>query len=350
VQLSLRQLILPILLLIACAIPASASGITYFCDPSIGSAECATLNTTITGQYDSTFSNANASIYVTYGNTGLGSSTQYLNFVTYGAYRAALTADSSGDAVDAAALVSLPSIEPALYGGGNIEVTSALISALGLGTGAGSTSSLSFCGDPGGSGCYDGVITLATPSIVAGYGDSYYYGNGPQAGNSYNINSVIEHETDEILGTSSCVSTSGASLADVCGGTNASAVDLFRYQAPGTSVFESTTPGAYFSYSGGATNGADGAIYNTLSNGEDYADFTQNCQFVQGADGCLGGTQYLTTDGGAEVNILDAVGYNLNEQPSADTPEPSSLLLSATGLLGLFLFLRRKNHLSPVKF
>jgi len=145
--------------------------------------------------------------------------------------------------------------------------------------------------------------------------------NGLQPINDYNIYSVVEHETDEILGTASCISTQGAGLTDYCGGSGPSAVDLFRYQAPGTLVLESTTPGAYFSYNGGATNGADGAIYNTLANSNDYADFTQNCQFVQDADGCLGSTQYITTDGGAEVNILDAVGYNQNEEPSP-TPEP----------------------------
>lgn len=325
---------------------SSAAGISYTCDPSIGTAECTTLNTTIAAQYSSTFSDANASIYITFGNTGLGSSSQYLNFVSYSAYLSALTANSSGDAVDTAALANLPAIEPGIYSGGSIDVTTALESALGLGTGAGATSTLGFCSNPGSSGCYDGVITLATPAIVAGYGESYYYGTGSQPGNAYNINTVVEHETDEILGTASCISTTGATLADGCGGTAAAAVDLFRYQAPGTRVFESTTPGAYFSYNGGVTNGANGAIYNTLSNGNDYADFIQNCQHVQDADGCLGSTQYITTDGNAEVNILDAVGYNLNEQPPSETPEPSTLILLSSGFLGLALLVRRQSSRS----
>ncbi|MFZ1084105.1 MAG: NF038122 family metalloprotease [Terracidiphilus sp.] len=341
----LQHLTVLALTILASATLASASGISYTCDPSIPTAECTTLNTAIAGQYASTFSNANASIYITFGNTGLGSSSQYLNFVSYTSYLAALTADSSGDAVDTGALASLPGTEPAIFGGGNIEVTSALESALGLGPGAGATSSMGYCANPGGSGCYDGVITLATPAIVAGYGQGYYYGTGTQAGNQYNINTVVEHETDEILGTSSCVSTQGAVLSDGCGGTSASAVDLFRYQAPGTRVFESTAPGAYFSYDGGATNGANGATYNTLVNGEDYADFTQNCQFVQDATGCLGSTQYITTDGGAEVNILDAVGYNLNDQP-AETPEPSTVSLFVTGLLGMAALLGRRRFIA----
>ncbi len=340
-KVNLKQLAVLVTILLFGASLASAAGITYTCDPSISSAECSSLNTTIAAQYAGLFSDANASIYITFGNTGLGSNARALNFVSYNTYLSALSANSSGDAVDTAALASLPATEPSIYSGGNIEVTTALANALNLGTGAGATSSMGFCNDPGGSGCYDGVITLATPAIVSGRGQSYYYGTGTQASNAYNINSVIEHETDEILGTISCISTTGAALADGCGGTAASAVDLFRYQAPAVRVFASTTPGAYFSYKGGATNGANGATYNTLSNGNDYADFTQNCQQVQDATGCLGSTQYITTDGNAEVNILDAVGYNLNQQ-LAETPEPSTLLLSASGLLGLLLLARRR--------
>ena len=60
------------------------------------------------------------------------------------------------------------------------------------------------------------------------------------------------------------------------------------------------------------TKGADGAIYNTVANGNDYADFASNCMFVQDGTGCLGGAGLdITNDGGAEINILDAVGYNV---------------------------------------
>ena len=76
----------------------------------------------------------------------------------------------------------------------------------------------------------------------------------------------MEHETDEVLGTSSCISTQGPSLTDACGGSDPSAVDLFRYNGSGNRVLIDTTPGAYFSYNGGVSNGVpDGAFYNTIS-------------------------------------------------------------------------------------
>src|ERR1700690_3092977 len=53
---------------------ASAPGIIYTCDPSVNAivGVCNTLNTTIAGLYASIFSNATASIYVTFGSTSLG--------------------------------------------------------------------------------------------------------------------------------------------------------------------------------------------------------------------------------------------------------------------------------------
>ena len=324
----------------------SASGINYVCASSISTSVCNTLQTTIAGQYSSTFSNANASIYVAFNSSaGLGESLQYHNFTSYTDYRNALIADSSGDAIDVAALASLPATEPSLYGGANVEVTTALAQALGLGAGAGVTSSLGFCANPGSSGCYDGVIYLAPASNLSNIGYGYYYGTGIQAANQFNIYTVIEHETDEILGTASCIGTTTGSLVDNCGGSSPSAVDLFRYQSSGVRVLKSTTPGAYFSYNGGVTNGAGTATYNTVANGNDYADFIQQCQHVQDAVGCPGSTQYITTDGGAEIHILDAVGYNLNEQ--SPVPEPTTLSLLATGLGSVAALIRLRYGKPP---
>jgi len=224
--------------------------------------------------------------------------------------------------------------------------------AIGLGAGVGTTAGGSACFTPGSGGCYNGIITLNDPTDLAilTSGQGYYYGTGPQPANDYDIFSVIEHETDEVLGTSSCIDTGGGSLSDGCAGsTNASAVDLFRYSAPGTRVLESTTPGAYFSDNGGAT--AIGPDYNTLANGNDYADFvtnsSTNCVEVQTTNGCLGAAPDISTDGGSEVTILDAVGYNLKPTSTGPVvPEPNTLALLGSGMLGVGFLVRRRRTLA----
>jgi hypothetical protein len=328
---------------------ASADGLTFTCASSIDATQagtCAYLNSTIAGLYNSTFSNANANIYIQQTGTGLGSSTTgFLNLISYSTYVSDLDATASTDGVDAAALASLPANEPTLYNDGMIAVTSALGQALGISLSdlTGTTASGDAC-TLGTTGCYNGIVTIVTPANLSSEepGQSLYWRQtgGTQGADAYDFYSVVEHETDEILGTASCIGTTGPSLADNCGGTNASAVDLFRYNG-GSRVFMDTTPGAYFSYNGGVTNGADGAIYNTLSNGDDYADFASNCHFVQDATGCLGGSLDITTDGGAEVNILDAIGYNLKQQ-TTPTPEPGTLVLFGAGLAGLAVYRRRR--------
>ena len=267
--------------------PIISGTITYTCDPSVAAATCTYLNTTIAGDYSSTFTNANANIYITYGTTGLGSSEQYFNFVTYSQYVTALTSNANQSAIQVAALSALASYDAGPYGSGNVEVTGALATALGFPAGltgiavGGSSCTL---GDPG---CYNAIITITNdPSITL------YYDNlgGAEPADAYDFYGVVEHETDEVLGTSSCVSTqSGGVLTDPCdfaGGTGTpSAVDLYRYSAAGDLVLDSSylgltsaPAGAYFSYNGGTTNGANGVantpkVYNTLANGDDYADF-----------------------------------------------------------------------------
>jgi hypothetical protein len=326
-----------------------AAGIVYTCDPSIDAAvagTCATLNGAVAGVYATAFSNANASIYIQYGITGLGESTSgFLNLVTYSAYLAALTAHQGPGSIDPAAVASLPVSEPAAFTGGNVEVTSALAAALGITKVANGGDVLGldvlghFCNTPGSGGCYNGVITLATPAIVAGYGQSYYYRSGAQAGNAYDIFTIVEHETDEILGSASCVDTN-ASLTHGCGSpgnTNPAAVDLFRYSA-GSRIFLSSSPG-YFSYNGGVT---DVANYNSTANGEDYADWSTNCAHVQDATGCPGQSFDITNDGNAEIAVLDAVGFNQNADSGSTVPEPTSLILFGSGLAVIIARIKRR--------
>jgi len=265
-------------------------------------------------------------------------------------YVADLTAASNGSAIDNAALASLAANDTGPYGCGTVDITAALGSALGVAGLTGMTAGGAGC-SLGTSGCYDGIITIATPASLGSQGLFYRsLTGGTIPGNDYDFFSVVEHETDEVLGTASCIDTTASTLVDGCGAGIPSAVDLFRYNAgvlvtTNSAIGQASLPaGAYFSYNGGVSNGADGATYNTVANGNDYADFVQSCAFVQDGTGCLGHSLDITSDGGAEVNILEAVGYT--DPPPV--PEPSTIALLAAGLAMLAVKYRsRKRAYTP---
>ncbi len=341
----------------------NAGTITYTCDPSVAATTCNYLNTTVAGHYSSTFTNANAHIYITYGTTGLAETLSYLNFVTYDQYVAGLTSNPSQSPVQVSALSALNTYDSAPYGSGNVEVTVALGTLLGFTDLTGIQSDGSTACSIGSAGCYNAYIVVTNDPSTPLYYDNL---GGPEPADAYDYYGTVEHETDEVLGTSSCVGTNGinpaglvrgvvrtvynaarfaspdAKLADGCGAGVPSAVDLFRYSGAGNLVLDSslsTKPGAYFSYDGGATNGANGIagtpkVYNTLANGDDYADFVSSSPdcgtdiAVQDAEGCPGEDKGLTilNDGGGEINILNAVGYVLaNSTSPALTASPANV-------------------------
>jgi hypothetical protein len=302
------------------------AAINYVCDPSIDSPTCNFLNTTIAGLYSSTFSNANASIYITYGTTNIAESFKSAGSVSYSTYINALTAQTgtAAGSVRVAALASLPTTEPALYATGDVTLTSVLARALDLSAEIDGLTADSGPCTLGSSGCYDAIIIMSNPDNLLPQG--WYFRDSTQSSNEYDFYSVVEHETDKILGTSSCINTTGASLANQCGGSSPSAVDLFRYSGTGTRSLLSTNA-AYFSYDGGTT---DVAFYTHTANGEDFGDFDSslyNCVHVQDAQACLGGSLDITNDGGAEIQLLTAIGYNLVNPVSTTY----TLTLFATG-------------------
>lgn len=333
--------------LIFCASVACASTLTYTCDPTVDATTagtCAYLNTQIASLYTSTFVNVSADIYIEQGITTLATSETGESFVPYSDYQSALSDASSGKGVDVAALAALNSFDTAVYGSDNVVMTSALAGALGFTGVGGLTASGANCTIGVDAGCYNGIIIVTTPANLASEqpGQSLYYrqSGGSITSGAFDYYSLVERETDELLGTMSCVATKG-SLTDPCdAGTGApagtgtpSAADLFRYGSAGNLVLDSASLGsgpataAYFSYDGGVTNGAGGAAFNTAANNQSYADFTASCTWVQTAAGCLGHSLNITTDGNAEINMLDAVGYNLNA-----APEPGTLALLGAGL------------------
>jgi len=195
------------------------AGINYFCDPSIDSPTCDFLNTTIAGLYNSTFSNADASIYITYGTIDIAETFKSTGVVSYSTYINALTGQTGtgAGAVRIAALSSLPTTEPALYAAGEVTVTSVLARALNLSPGI---DGMTADGGPcvlGGSGCYDAIIIMSNPVNLLPQG--WYFRDGAQTSDEYDFYSVVEHETDKALGTSSCINATGASLEPIGGGS-----------------------------------------------------------------------------------------------------------------------------------
>lgn len=307
------------------------AAVTYTCDASIDvrvPGLCNTLNTTIADLYSKTFTNASAQIFITFGTTGLGSSAQYLNYVTWAQYLTALNgrATASGNAVQKAALTALATYAAPLYSNGNVEITAALGRSLGFAGMTGSTKTGDAC-NAGTSGCFDAVVTITKDPNTP-----LYFRTGTEAPNAYDFFGTVEHETNEVLGISSCIDTTGTVLTNSCNRSAPAAIDLFRYSAVGKIVAItslSTAPGAYFSYDGGITNGANGIAYNTLSNGSDYHDFAGVCpgkQHIQDAEGCPGkdANMDITNDGGAEINTLNALGYTLVPVVISNVPAVST--------------------------
>lgn len=345
-----------------CGTFAVAGTIAFTCNPTstdnpdtYAAGTCDYLQNTVAAYYSSAFTNANANIFIQMGITGLGQSVTADTEITYSQYVNALTANAlaSKNPVQISALASLTN-DTSPYGSGNVNITTALAAALGVGSGTvGVTPGGSSCFTLGSGNCYDGIVTITTPanlSAETGGTQGLYWdqAGGTIPGNDYDFYAVVQHEVDEVLGTSSCVGTGGANLFDFCSGTNTpSAVDLFRYSAADTLSLISTAVGhpdggaAYFSYDGGFTNGASGFTYNSTANHHDYADFISSCPgppySIQDAQGCYGTLQggSILNDGLAEVHILNAIGY---DQPTI--PEPGTVFLLGGGVAALLVIRR----------
>ena len=297
----------------------TGGGIVYTCDSTVNatsSTACNTLNTTIAALYSSAFTNANASIYVKLGSTGLGMSDYVLTDANYSPFRNLLIASES-DANDVTAVTdSVPATNP--FGSDQVELPNALQRALGFGTP--DTGLLSdgttFC-TLGTAGCYDGVITVSNAV-------SLYFRSGSILSNQYDFFTVVEHETDEILGTASCA------IYGLCSGV-VDPPDFFRYHSKGTrsTLAAGTNDPCSSSDSTNACFSLDSIHmlqqYNNVNNGEDAGDWVPSCAspLVQDAALCAG-TAGVDISPAAEILVLDVVGYTLAAVSGAVTNVTSS--------------------------
>jgi hypothetical protein len=237
-----------------------------------------TLQTNIAGNF---------TVYIHYTNdpaAALGESETWGNTYSYPAYLAALKS-SAADANDTNAISKLPnSPTDPVIGGTNVYLTLALARHLGLGSGVG----------PDG---FDSTIHLNMALMN--------FTRPPVNPDDYDLMSVVEHEDDEVLGTSSGLPVTNFIWA----------MDLFRYTTNLARTFTTNGDNAYFSVDG--TN--LWARFNMNPDG-DYGDFwSDNDEFwappgippheqVQDAFAYNGTVRDV---GPNELAMLDAVGWTL---------------------------------------
>ena len=307
---------------------ANGTGIVYTCDPNLTAVYapvCTVLNTTIASLYSATFTNANAAIYVKLGATDLGLSDYAIDTAIYSRLRTALIASEAG-ANDVTAVTASVPLNGA-YSGLEFQYPNALARSLGFSAGFGiPTSGQGFC-TAGASGCYDGIITVSNSAPL-------YFRNGTIGSDQFDFFTVVEHETDEILGTASC--------AFGCSGDIAPA-DLFRYHSSGTLSFAA---GSNHACSSSSSNNAcfslDGVHmlqeYNNLDNGDDAGDWSYGCtqNFVQNAEICAG-VGNVDISPTAEILVLDVIGYTLNSAAPGSVTNVTSTAANGTYGVGALI-------------
>jgi len=245
-------------------------------------------------------------------STGLGESTTGFYNVGYSSFRSAFAAVAT-QPNQLTALASLPNTaNNPVTNNANLLVTSAEGRNLGFNT-------------PG--------IVNGTFDTLIGLNTSITFPPGSNNGSNYFLQAVANHEIDESLGIGGAGSTVGDTGSFFS--NNPGDLDIYRYTAAGARTYTTTGDDAWFSINGGTT---DLIQFNQAGGGSDYGDWhTSGTLRVQDAVGTPGATPALGPD---EITAFNVIGYDLVQQQTV--PEPGTLALLGTSLLGLAALRRRR--------
>jgi len=291
----------PVALALAASLPAQALTISASFD-NVDAASQGVINSVIAG-YAATFSDP-ITVYIKFNGmtTGLGQSLTFGYTVNYADYITALRADATS-VVDTTALASIPAgtVNPVPGAALTIKTTRANLASVGIAADRPTDNLGNFVDDS--------IISL-------NFGEFNTLRTGTIDPNKYDLQSTVQHEINEVLGTVSAVGDSATVIRPI---------DLFRYSAAGVRSFGAPGDPAYLSINGGVTNLA---TYNASGTG-DTGDFNSDVPRVQNAFGIPGNS---TMQMGVEITALDAVGFTVTAVPE---PETYALMLAGLGALGL---------------
>ena len=236
------------------------------------------------------------------GNDALGQSFAFgNNFLSYGQLRQALLSDTSSP-VYASAFATLPTTDP-IGGTHSYRVNDAEEKALGLMPGTASITGS------------DGAVGFSPPTN--GQFD-YSTSNATVPSGEIDFVGVAEHEISEAMGR---ISLLGRHYTINGVTTNAySILDLFRYSSPGN-LQETAGQQAYFSVNNGTVN-LDNFNTNPAGDPGDWASSAGNDAFD-----AFDSPGVENTFSSADVQVMDALGYDMIS-PASIPPPSGSVLLS----------------------